>query len=248
MYKTYTSDLYNDIKNYKNNQSIKSRYFKKRIKLFKKKDTIFVNSNIKYIFRNCSVKEWMILSDKITTILKKDDFKINPKNIVSSLIRSYLHPHYKYLLSSYYHYSSKRVSKIQNKYMDISFLIRSLILNNDQDEDHLKFLKNKLKRIGISNYKFVFENNIKKIENIKQLNKENLSDNTKDILKHYFNVNKRKRNFKTYKVRRDYIYDAFLLFFLDLNKYELSNVLFYKKNLNYFDYDYEIFVIKKKSS
>ena len=247
MYKTCTADLYRDIKKSKNNQTIKSRYFKKRIKIFKKKNTMFVNSNIKHIFKNCSVKDWLVLSDKITNLFKIDDYKINPNKIIPSLIISFLQPQYKYLLSSYYHYSSKRIPKIKNKYLDISFLVRSLILNNDQDDDHLKFLKQKLNRIGTGNYKFVFEKNIKKIDNIKELNKENLSDNTKDILKHYFIANHRKRNFKTYKVRSDYIYDAYLLFFINLNNYELSNVLFFKKNLNYFDYDYEIFVIKQKS-
>ena len=84
------------------------------------------------------------------------------------------------------------------------------------------------------------------IDNIGSLKQESLPTQTEDILKHYLNVNKRKRDFKIFKIRKDFIYDAFFLYFLDLNKYELADVLFYKKNLNYFDYNYEIFVIKRK--
>ena len=249
LYTDYIKDLSSFTKNTKKYNTIKCPSFKKKVKIFKKKDTMFINPNLKHFFRNCSVKEWLIINSKIENMLWEDDYKLDTSKIVSSLIMSYLVPQTDYLLSSYYHYSSKRIPKIKGKFQDVQFLIKSLILNNDKDKEHLKSIKYKLNHIGISNFKFVFEKNLFEIENENKLdNEENLSDNTKDILKHYLNVNKRKRDFKIFKIRRDFIYDGFMLFFLNINNYELVDVLFYKNNLNYFDYNYEIFVIKKKTS
>lgn len=249
MYKTYTNDLFLDLKNNKKYKTIKSKHFKKRIKIFKKSDSKYINPNLKYIFRNCSVKEWLILSRKLEKILKTNDYELISSKIISRLILSFIEPDFHYLLSSYYHYSDKRVSKCKDKYLDISFLVQSLILNNDQDIEHLKLLKKKLhKKTNISSYKFVFEKHLQKISNNSTIDNEDIDEETKDVLKHYFNVNKRKRNFNIFKIRKYFIYDAYLLFFLNLNKYEISNVLFYKRNLNYFDYDFEIFVIKEKIS
>lgn len=243
LYKTFINDLYTDLKNVKTKSTIKSDYFKKKIKIFKKRNTMYINPNLKYIFKNCSVKDWIILSNKIQKILKQDDFQIKSSQIISSLILSYISPNFHYLLSSYYHCSHKRLPKIKRKFNDLQFLIKTLILNNDIDPEHIQFTKNKLHRMGISNFKFTFEDNLTYINNINTEN--NLSLTTKDILKHYLRNNKRKK-FKIFKVRKDFIYDAFFLFFLDLSKYELTQILFYKKNLNYYDYDYEIFVIKRK--
>lgn len=245
-YKTYINDIYNDLKKNKNNQSIKCNCFKKRIKIFKKKDTLYINPNLKYVFRNCSVKEWLIISKKIVDILNIDSYRLEPSAIMTKLVVYYLQPKYKYLLSNYYHYSNKRIPKIKEKYSDISFLIKSLILNTDQDENHLKLIKKKLGRIGIANFKFVFEKNINKIDKVEMIEQESLSQNTKEILKHYFRNNRRKRNFYISKIRKDFIYDGYLLFFLNSNKYQLTDILFYKHNLNFFDYDFEVFVIKEK--
>lgn len=245
-YKTFINDLSSNIKLNKKYKTIKSSYFKKKIKIFKKKNTMFLNPNLKKTFRKCSVKEWMIINKKIVNMLNKNYYRVDPNKIIPSLVLTYMIPSYHYLLSSYYHYSSRRIPKIKLKFMDIKFLIKSLILNADEDKDHLKIIKYKLNHIGITNYKFVFENQLSCIDTKpKLMGEKDISDSTKDILQHYLNVNKNKRNFKIYKVRKDFIYDAFLLFFMDLSKYELKQILFYKKNLNYFDYDFEVFVLKK---
>ena len=130
MNKTHIADIYTDYKNKKKFKTIKTSHFKKKIKIFKKKDTMFINPNLKYAFKNCSVKEWIILSKKIEIILKTDDYKINSAKIVSSLILSFIAPSYNYLLSSYYHYSNKRMPKLKIKFKDIKFLIKSLITLN----------------------------------------------------------------------------------------------------------------------
>lgn len=245
MIKPYIKDLYNVSKNLKINKTIKSSYFKRKIKVFKNKSTFTINPNLKYIFKNCSVKEWYLYSNEIEEILKNNDYKLINSKIISTLILTYIKPSCNYLLSSYYHSSSKRIPKIKNKFYDIVFLIKSLMLNADNDLEHLKLLKYKLNHFGISNYKFIFENKLSNINN-SNLDQEYLSVTEKDFLKNYLKVNRRKKDFQILKIRADYIYDAFLLFFIDLNKYELSRILFYKENLNYFDYDFEIFVIKEK--
>ena len=247
MSRNYIKELCLETRNLKSNKTIKSKYFKKKIKIFRKKNTNTMNPNLKRIFKCITVKEWYIFSKKIEQIIKNDDFKLQSSKIITTLILSFLSPSYQYLLSAYYYSSSKRIPKIKSKFIDIQFLIKSLILNNDQDEEHLKFVKYKLNHMNISNYKFVFEDKLSIINNKKELNKENLLSNSeKDILKHYLTSNRRRHSFKIYKVAKDQIFDAFLLFFLDLSKYELDNILFYKKNLNYFDYDFEVFVIKQK--
>lgn len=248
MYKTYINDISSDLKQSKKYKTIKTAKFKKKIKIFKKKNTMYINPNLKLAFKHCSVKEWFILSKKLEKIIKTDDYKINSAKIVSSIILSFVTPSYQYLLSSYYNYSSKRIPKISCKFKDIEFLIKSLILNDDKDEEHLKSIKHKLNRIGISNFKFVFDKNINNLDSNEKLNKEDISNTTKDIFKYYLKINKGKRDFKIFKTRKDFIYDGYLLFFLNLSKYELSDILFYKKNVNYIDYDYEVFVIKEKTS
>jgi hypothetical protein len=247
-YKTHIKDIYTDIKKSKKYKTIKTRYFKKKIKIFSKKNTMYINNNLKHIFRNCTVKEWLIISKKIEKIIKTDDFKINTSHILSSLILSFTLPTNKFLISSYYHYSTRRIPRIKSKFMDINFLIKSLILNNDKDKEHLDSLKYKLNRIGTSSFKFVLKKKLTKIENNQQIDEQSIDKEIKDTLKHYIHINRNKRNFKIYKIREDFIYDAFILFFLDLRKYELDDILFYKQNLNYFDYDYEVFVLKEKSS
>ena len=247
MARDYIKELYLETKSLKTYKTIKSNHFKKRIKFFKKKNTMFINPNLKLIFKKCTVKEWYIFSTKIEKVLKQEDYKLKSEKIISTLILSFLSPEYEYLLSSYYHTSSKRVPKIKMKFLDIKFLIKSLILNSDKDEEHLKLIKYKLNHIGISNYKLVFEDQLFEISNKIQVDKEIiLSDTEKDILKHYLTSSRRKRNFKIYKISKNHIFDAFFLFFLDLSDYELSKILFYKKNLNYFDYDFEVFVLKRK--
>lgn len=247
MSRNYIKEICLETRNIKTNKTIQSKYFKKKIKIFRKKNTISINPNLKRIFKYMTVKEWYILSTKIEQILKNDDFKLQNSKIVTTLILSFLSPSYEYLLSPYYYSSSKRIPKIKSKFIDIKFLIKSLMLNNDQDPDHLTLVKYKLNHMNISNYKFVFKDKLSIIQNKKQLYKETLlTKSEKDILKHYLTSNRRRRNFKIYKIAKDQIFDAFLLFFLDLRKYELLDILFYKKNLNYFDYDFEVFVIKQK--
>lgn len=247
MKRNYIKELYQETKSLKKYKTIKSNHFKKRIKIFKKKNTMFINPNLKQVFKKSSVKEWYILSKKISKVLYQEDFKLKSEKIITTLILSFLSPEYEYLLSSYYHSSSKRIPKIKIKFLDIKFLIKSLILNGDNDVEHLDLIKYKLNHIGISNYKLVFENELSEISNKAQLDREEiLTDTEKDILKHYLTSSRRKRNFKIYKISKDQIFDAFFLFFIDLSEYELSKILFYKKNLNYFDYDFEVFVLKKK--
>ena len=247
MTRDYIKELCLETKSLKIYKTIKSKHFKKRIKIFKKKDTQFINPNLKRVFKKTTVKDWYILSTKIEKILKQEDYKLKSSRIISTLILSFISPEFEYLLSSYYHSSSKRIPKIKLKFLDIQFLVKSLILNNDKDVDHLKLIKHKLNHIGISNYKLVFEHELYEINNKEQLNSENhLSITEKSILTHYLTSSRRKRNFKIYKISKNQVFDAFFLFFLDLSDYELSKILFYKKNLNYFDYDFEVFVLKKK--
>lgn len=245
-YKTHIKDICYNIKNSKPYYTIDTPHFKKKIKIFTKKDTMFINPNIKHFFKYCSVKDWLIFSQKLETMLLTDDFKIQYDKIISSLILSFISPDFHYLLPSYYHYSSRRIPKIKRKYHDIEFLIKSLIHNNDQDNKHLNSLKYKLRHLNISNFKFVFHDHLTPIKSRKTILKENITDITKDALINHININKkRKKTKKIYKIRKDFIYDGFLLFFLNLNNFELKNVLFYKNDLRSYDYEYEIFVIKK---
>jgi len=248
MIRNYVKELYQETKQIKTYKTIKSTHFKKSIKVFKKQQTMFINPNLKLIFKKTTVKDWYILSIKINKILNQTDYKLKSERIISTLILSFLSPDFEYLLSSYYNSSSKRIPKIKLKFLDIQFLIKSLILNDDKDKEHLKLIKYKLNHIGISNYKLVFEDQLYEI-GYKQLHQEShLSNTEKDILKHYLTSSRRKRNFKIYRILKNQIFDAFFLFFLDPSHYELSKILFYKHNLNYFDYDFEVFVLKKKIS
>ena len=246
MIKRHIDDICGEMKSYKTNQTIKSKLFKKKIKIFKKNNTLNINPNLKKVFKRCSVREWKKMNKVIEEILIQKDFQLKNDKIIATLILQFLTTESQYLLSSYYYTSSKRLPKIKSKFEDIQFLMKSMMLNNDKDKMHLRFIKQKLNTIGISNFKFVFEEDLNEIK-MEDVDKEPLDKNGKNILCHYLN-NKRNKNFKINKTRKTQIFDGYFLFFLNLNKYELKDVLFYKHDINFFDYDYEIFVIKKIKS
>ena len=243
MIKRHIDDICDEIRSFKTSKTIKSKLFKKKIKIFRKNETLNINPNLKKVFKRSSVKEWKKINKIIEEILRQKDFQLKNDKIVATLILQFLVPESQYLLSSYYYTSSKRLPKIKSKFEDIQFLIKSMMLNNDKDKMHLRFIKQKLNTIGITNFKFVFEEDLEEIK-MGDVEKESISDEGKNILRHYLN-NKRNKNFKINKILKTRIFDGYFLFFMNLNKYELKDVLFYKNDINYFDYDYEIFVIKK---